>query len=237
MNNIRQTANTYNNINYSNIMISLSEEDYLNYMSNIIQLQYKKSRLFKNFEKENQNNYSILLSMNKYLNDKMQQSFIDIVDKINKVIELENNLITLCGNSIQSFNISDAEKLLGYITYVLKNNLIDIESNINNYREQTYSETKKYIANRDNAIDNINNELYELIGSDFCSVVVQLDEYLASIKQRKDKLQNEIDELHAEKSDIDLTKRNITSLTGIESIESIWIYKGKARIHGDRKYT
>lgn len=221
LNNIKQTADTYINTNYSNIMLNLSEEDYLNYMSNIIQLQYKKSRLFKNFEKENQNSYSILLSMNKYLNDKMQQSFIDIVDKINKVIELENNLIVLCGNNVQSFNISDAEKLLGYITYILKNNLVDIESDINNYREQTYNETKKYITNRENAINNINNELYKLVGSDFCSVVVQLDEYLASIKQRKDRLQNEIDELHTEKSDIDLTKRNITSLTGTESIENI----------------
>lgn len=221
LNNIQQILNTYSRSSYSNIILKITDEEYRNYMSSISELQYQKSKIFKNFEKANQNNYSILISMNKYLNDKMQQSLTEIVDIAKEIINLEDKILYHYKNNSVSFNDTIAKDLLGYIAYIIKSEIINIETNIASYREITYNETKDYIVNRDEQLDDIRNKLFSLCGTEFSVLLHKLEGYISRLVAKKSEKQLKLDRLHEEKHEIEHLKRELTGLIKAVTVESL----------------
>lgn len=219
-NNINQIIATYTGTQFSQILVNLSEEEYTEYLRNISGLAYKPNKLFKRFDADNSKNYSILLSLNKMLNDKMNNTYKKEIEKIQHANEEKAKLCELVG--IQK--ISSIDDIYGIANTVLKEidtHITSIIDTIDKRRDETYSEIKQSILNNQSTNNYYIKQIEEVTSCNIQQLKCLIKQYLIDISTKKKLSQGKLDVANEHKTELDILKKSITKLIGSIDEQSI----------------
>lgn len=208
--NIANVLNTYRNTGVSDILINITDEEYESYLKDIMQLQHKSNKLFRKFDKENQKNYSILISMYNKLNDKMNSAFCEILSKIQDINELAKSILQLCNMTVYTPNEDSINWIVRCIITGMKNKSLDIDIEISKNKDDTYNKLRNNIISRKNTAEYFNKTLNELLGTDDETAITliinlsgKLNGLMGSTKSNLDNMEKSYSEVNELKSSIE----------------------------------
>lgn len=219
-NNIRQIIDTYNGIQFGQILVNLSEEECTEYLRNISSLAYKPNKLFKKFDADNSKNYSILLSLNKILNDKMNNAYRKEIEKIQHANEERNKLCKLVG--IQEIvSVDDVYGIINTVLREIDTRITNIKTIIDKRRDETYTEIKQSILNNQSTDEYYIEQIEKLTSCNIQQLKSLVKQYIIDINTKKKLSQSKLDEANEHKVELDILKKSITKIIGNIDEESI----------------